>query len=138
MKYEKSCGAIVIRHRGSQTEVLLIQHRNGGHWAFSKGHVEQGETEIETALREIREETALQVRLNTAFRESVVYSPAEGVEKEVVYFIGEADQTEVQTQEKEVLDYRWVSLCEAEGVLTYENDRNLIAKAKLFLESVKH
>ena len=68
MKKEKSCGAIVYRQRDSWVEVLLICHKNGGHWAFPKGHVEKQETEEETALREIREETGLTVKLNTAFR----------------------------------------------------------------------
>ena len=79
MKKEKSCGAIVYRQRDSWVEVLLIRHKNGGHWAFPKGHVEKQETEEETALREIREETGLTVKLNTAFRHMVTYSPKPGV-----------------------------------------------------------
>ena len=58
MKKEKSCGAIVYREKDG-VEILLIKHKNGGHWAFPKGHVENKETEEETALREIREETGL-------------------------------------------------------------------------------
>ena len=57
MKKEKSCGAVVYRETGEQIEILLIRHKNGGHWAFPKGHVEKKETEEDTALREIREET---------------------------------------------------------------------------------
>ena len=53
----------------------MIKHKNGGHWAFPKGHVEKKETEPETALREIKEETGLKVELDTASGEMVTYSP---------------------------------------------------------------
>ena len=74
MKKEKSCGAIVYREKDG-VEILLIKHKNGGHWAFPKGHVENKETEEETALREIWEETGLKVKLDKGFRRSVAYSP---------------------------------------------------------------
>ena len=57
MKKEKSCGAVVCRKGENGLEILLIQHKNGGHWAFPKGHVEKKETEEEPALREIKAET---------------------------------------------------------------------------------
>ena len=56
---EKSCGALVYRKKQDKVELLLIKHRNGGHWSFPKGHVESGENEYQTALREIKEETGL-------------------------------------------------------------------------------
>ena len=61
MTLEKSCGAIVFRKFHGNVEILLINHANGGHWSFPKGHVEDGETEVETATREIFEETGLTV-----------------------------------------------------------------------------
>ena len=59
MTHEKSCGAIVYRRYHGNIEILLIKHINSGHWSFPKGHVEEGETEVETAQREIKEETNL-------------------------------------------------------------------------------
>ena len=56
MKYEKSCGAIIF----DKDKILVIQQKEG-HWGFPKGHVEEGETEVETAIREIKEETNLDV-----------------------------------------------------------------------------
>ena len=61
MTLEKSCGAIVFRKFHGNVEILLIKHANGGHWSFPKGHVEEGETEVETATREIFEETGISV-----------------------------------------------------------------------------
>ena len=56
MKKEKSCGCIIIK----DDEVLLIKH-NKGHWDFPKGHMEEGETEKQTAVREVKEETHMDV-----------------------------------------------------------------------------
>ena len=59
MKREKSCGVLVLRQQEDELYVVLLRHRFGGHWSFPKGHVEAGESERQTALREVREETGL-------------------------------------------------------------------------------
>ena len=64
MMHEKSCGAIVYRKSHGNIEILLIKHVNSGHWSFPKGHVEGTETEVETAKREIKEETAIDVLID--------------------------------------------------------------------------
>ena len=79
MKHEKSCGGLIYREHEGETHILLLKHRCGGHWSFPKGHMEAGETEMETALREIREETGLRVFLREGFREAVEYSPKPNV-----------------------------------------------------------
>lgn len=128
MKLEKSCGAVIARHTENGAEILLIRHVNGGHWGFPKGHVENDETEAETALREIREETGLSVKLDTGFRTSVRFSPKPGVMKDVIYFAAEYDSGSEHKQLEEVADMRWVSLSDASNVLTYDNDRNVVAQ----------
>ena len=90
MQHEKSCGAIVYRKSHGNTEILLIKHINSGHWSFPKGHMENGETEIETAIREIREETSVEVMIDPTFRETVSYFPKRDTQKTVVYFIARA------------------------------------------------
>ena len=62
MKREKSCGALVYRiTQNGQKELLFIKHRHGTHWSFPKGHMEEGENEVQTALREVKEETGLDI-----------------------------------------------------------------------------
>lgn len=127
MKWEKSCGAVVFRKAEEKMEILLIRHKNGGHWAFPKGHVEHEETEIETAQREIWEETGLQVEPDTGFRETVTFSPKPNVMKDVVYFAAEAEPDAVlKAQEEELLDIRWEKPEEALRLVTYENDKNVL------------
>lgn len=127
MKQERSCGAVVYRKKQGELELLLIRHKNGGHWAFPKGHVEKDETDEETALREIREETGLSVKLKTDFRMSVTYSPKPGVMKDVIYFAAKAEKdAKVTAQEEELLGFCWLPPAEAMERVTYQNDKDIL------------
>ena len=134
MTYEKSCGALVYRRFHGNTELLLIKHANGGHWSFPKGHVEEGETEIETALREIKEETDVDVIIDPTFREVVTYSPKKDTQKDVIYFIARATTFDYTPQEEEVSQVKWVEINRAQSCLTYDNDKQLVNKAKAVIK----
>ncbi len=129
MKTEKSCGAVVFRKSGNRNQILLIKHVNGGHWAFPKGHVENNETEEETALREIREETGLSVKLDSGYRKVVTYSPKYNVKKDVVYFVATADNSETVAQEDEISQIKWVYIEDAINHVSYENDKKVLMGA---------
>lgn len=133
MLHEKSCGAIVYRKFHGNTEILLIKHVNSGHWSFPKGHVEFGETEVETAQREILEETGIDVIIDSSFRETVSYSPKRGTQKIVVYFLAKAKNSDYSPQEEEIADIKWVEIGRAQSVLSYENDKSIVAKAKTII-----
>ncbi|MGN0631574.1 MAG: bis(5'-nucleosyl)-tetraphosphatase [Ruminococcus sp.] len=130
MYHEKSCGAIVYRKHHGNTEILLIKHINSGHWSFPKGHMEGDETEIETALREIKEETSLDVLIDPTFRETVSYYPKRDTLKTVVYFIARAKNYDFTPQAEEIADIRWVDIGYASNILSYDNDKHIVSKAK--------
>ena len=130
MSYEKSCGAVVFRKYHGNIELLLIKHVVGGHGSFPKGHVEAGETEEQTALREIKEETGIDVELITTFREVVSYSPKRDTTKDVIYFLGKAKTFQYTPQEEEIAQIKWVEINLAHSFLTYDNDKQLVNKAK--------
>lgn len=132
MIFEKSCGAVVYSVANNEQKYLIVQMQLG-HYGFPKGHVESGETEIQTALREIREETRLSVSIDTRFRESVEYSPYEGCMKEVVFFIASASDVETHRQVEEIRDIQWLAYEQALDVLTFENDKDILRKAHAFL-----
>jgi len=138
MKHEKSCGAVVVNRSHGKPKVLLIQHQNGGHWAFAKGHVEARETETETALREIREETGLGVTLDTGFRSVTTYCPNEETTKDVVYFIAMTEDTALVPQVEEVIGADWFTGQEAMTLITYENDRKLLQSALAYLKDQQY
>lgn len=134
MQKEKSCGALVYRKAGDKLQLLILRHRMGGHWSFPKGHVEKGETETETALREVKEETGLSIELFDGFREMVTYSPRPGIKKDVVYFLGFARDSRTTRQEEEISEIRWIDLDQTYDYLTYDNDRRLIKSAKRYMK----
>ena len=137
MKQEKSCGALVFRKIFDVTQILLIKNRKGSHWSFPKGHVEEGETEQETALREVKEETGINIEIIDGFRETVHYKPSRNIEKDVVYFVAYSDPKQVIVRQKEeVSQCGWFFLTGIENKLTFKNDKVLIRLAieKLNLE----
>jgi tRNA nucleotidyltransferase (CCA-adding enzyme) len=133
MKFEKSCGVIVYRYNNGSTEFLAVKSKAFGHWGFPKGHVENGESEEETAKREVLEETGLEIGICSGFREGIEYSPKEGIIKEVIYYIGKSQGSDVNIQQEEIEDYRWLNFHEMFEMLTFENDKKILTEAKDFL-----
>ncbi|MCC8191500.1 MAG: NUDIX domain-containing protein [Ruminococcus sp.] len=136
MENEKSCGAIVYRKYHGNTEILLIRHINSGHWSFPKGHVEGNETEIETAHREVLEETGIDAIIDPTFRETTTYCPKKDTVKLVVYFIAKAKNTDYVPQEEEIADVRWVEINLASSILAYDNDKLIASRAKAYLQQM--
>ncbi len=134
MRKEKSCGALILNRAESGWQLLLTQNRNGGHWAFPKGHVEEGETEKETALREVEEETGLSITINTDFRTQTQYSPAAGVLKDVIYFLSVTNETKTKRQVEEIDAICWVPLLQAEKKVTFERDKEIIREVIEYVE----
>ena len=98
---EKSCGAVIFFMKDGYP-LYLIEKMNVGHFSLCKGHVEHGETEHETAVREVFEETSVSISIKSSFRHPVYYRPRPGVKKEVVYFLAHTDQVETSPAVGEV------------------------------------
>ena len=137
MSFEKSCGAIVFRDAltedgKKQRFVLMIKHSPASNHSFPKGHVESGETEHETAVREVFEETSVSICIKSSFRHPVYYHPRPGVKKEVVYFLAHTDQIETSPAVGEVAFVEWVPVEKAPALLAHENDRRVLSHAIAF------
>lgn len=104
--FRKSCGVIPYRQIGKEKEFLVLLQTNGC-WSFPKGHIDAGETETHTALRELAEETGLEASLVPGARTVCEYDIPPLARKQVVLFLGEV-HGEAATQEREIVDYRWV------------------------------
>lgn len=133
MKHEKSCGAVIFQENNTRRQYLILVSTLG-HTTLCKGHVEGNETEHETAVREIREETGLTVDFVDGFREVITYSPKPGVTKDVVFFLARLSVGEPVCQLEEVADIRFLPLDEALAALTHDSDRDTLRKAHAFLE----
>ncbi len=130
-KNEKSCGALVIKQSDGIFYLLVLKHKFSENWSFPKGHVESGETEVQTALREVREETGLKIDLIDGFKERVVYYPKPNIRKQVVYFLGSVDENAgIRCQEEEIQEIKWVRLDSAQRIVKFRNDKRLIERAQ--------
>lgn len=122
-KYEKSCGIIVF----NQDKVLLVHH-NKGHWGIPKGHVEENETEEETAIREVKEETNVDAKIIGDFRKVITYSPKENTMKDVVCFVGTPLSFDLKPQLEEASEVGFFEINEALELIS-ENARSLLKEA---------
>ncbi len=129
---EKSCGAVIYQERPEGRRYLLAQH-GASHWSFPKGHVEGREREVETAAREILEETGLKVDINTRFREVVTYYPKAGVIKDVVFFLATPTGGTEHPQEEEIRQLGWFSFEEAQPLVTFATDIEVLKAAEKYL-----
>ena len=120
MKKEKSCGTICI----SDEKVLVIRQKQG-FYGFPKGHVEEDETEVETAIRETKEETNIDVLVDESLRFSLSYVVNDIIDKEVVYFIAKPQNENIRIQESELLDATWVDIDDVYNILTFYNLKNV-------------
>lgn len=136
--YEKSCGGIIFYKTKQNTKILLVKNNNGRYWSFPKGHIEQGETEQETAIREIKEETGLDVTLVNNFREISEYCPFGKIRKRVVFFLARAFTDNVKIQEEEIDSFIWVDLQQARKLCSYDNDLRIIDKAETTIHLMKN
>lgn len=129
---EKSCGAVTYKIINNQY-YFLIEKMKKGHFSIPKGHVEKGESELETAYREIKEETNLEVIIDDTFREVSTYSPYEGCIKDVVFFVAKIISDEVINQECEVSEIYFYPFDKAYNILTHKSDKEVLLKAYLHL-----
>jgi 8-oxo-dGTP pyrophosphatase MutT (NUDIX family) len=133
---ERSCGAVVFR-RSQETEYLLL-HYEAGHWDYVKGQVEPKESEKDTVIRELEEETGItDVRFVEGFREEISYFYRRGgrtVKKEVVFFLVETRSRDVRLSYEHV-GHEWLNYEKAMAKLTFDNAKRVLTKAHRLLEA---
>ncbi len=135
MNIEKSCGVIVYRNLIEEVEFLAVKGKGDGCWGFPKGHMEKGESEEQTAVREVVEETGLDVTLLDGFRTKIEYQLTEGIYKEVIFFIGVSLEETVNIQQEEIEEFRWLKYGDMKELLTFDNSKQILMEAKEFLNN---
>jgi 8-oxo-dGTP pyrophosphatase MutT (NUDIX family) len=134
---EKSYGIIPLRQESEVWQVLLILHQGGRHWAFPKGHGDPGETALDSARRELKEETGLDIQ--ELLQESPLveryqfHRKHEVVVKTVQYFPALVSG-ELKLQAEEIRDAKWVPLKEAASHLTFKESKEMCNKLVTFLK----
>ena len=133
MRYIKSCGFIAYKEISGEIQYLIIKAHNGD-VGFPKGHMEAGESEIQTAIRELREETGVTVEIVSGFRRQIEYPlprVADAI-KQTVYFLGRCTSDKLIPQETEVVEAVFLPYEEALAVLTFDETRKMLREAEDF------
>lgn len=134
MTMEKSCGAVVYTRRNGQTLFAIVQEQSG-RYGFPKGHVEDDETEADTARREVFEETGLLPVFLDGFRETDEYEMKErpGVRKRVVYFLAECGDEPLTPREGEIRQILLLPYEQAMQHFEHEGTRRVLRAANQFI-----
>ena len=134
MVTEKSCGAVVFTRKNGRLKYVLVQEHSGM-YSFPKGHMEGDETETETALREIWEETGLRPAIIDGFCERLTFSPKEkrNTWKQATFFLAEADDAAPAPREGEVNQVVCVPYEEALLLFRFDDMRRILQAAHAFL-----
>ncbi len=129
-----SAGGIVVRYESDQPWLVVgsrRRERDGRTWTLPKGTPNAGETREQTALREVREETGLEVRI-TGPLDSIEYwfvQSGTRIHKTVHYFLMEPAGGDLARHDHEFDEVRWIPFSSAATMLTFETERALVSKA---------
>ena len=134
--YESSCGAVVFRNHDHKKEYLLIRNRRSAHWGFPKGHIEPGETKLDTARREVLEETGVPIEFVDGFEETSEYTIQGKINKILTIFLGKSMNDELKMQEEEIAEIGWFDFSEALDLLNFDNDKRIFKRAGEYIEEI--
>lgn len=133
---EKSCGAVVFL-RNSETKYLLLRY-GAGHWDFVKGNVEPNESEKDTVIRELKEETCIvDARFIDDFREKIEYfyrRQGSTIHKQVIFFLIETHTEKVELSYEHTGNI-WLDYQKAMEKLTFKNAKDVLQKAHKLLNA---
>lgn len=136
MTEERSAGAVVFKREGGKIYYLLLLY-NEGHWGLPKGKVEEGESDKDAAIREIKEETDIDVsNFEEGFEELIHYTykrKSKKIYKTVLYFLTEYRKGKV-TLSNEHVSYKWLKLNDSLDYINFDNLRRVVKNADNFLK----
>lgn len=143
---EKSVGAFLYKIENNKIFFLLVYSERNGEWGFPKGHANTGETEQETAKREIKEETGItDIEFKKGFRcidtykikGTLKFTKDRIIDKIVVYYVAKTGSDFVGCCDKEIREGKWLNIEQAIDCLKYTNQKNLLKKAYNFIKEEK-
>ena len=133
MKREFSAGGIIFNDQG---QVLLIKNAqmkdpSKSYWGFPKGHLEEGEDSQTAAIREVKEETGINVEVVSKLGDSryIYTGDNQKIFKVVTVFILKVMSGELKIQPEEIIEAKWIDPTKALSILSFSNDKKLLNQA---------
>ncbi len=145
MLKEFSYGAVIYKMFNAEPVFLLVKSNRSGRWGFPKGHTEKGENGIETAKREIFEETGIKdIVFIEGFREEDIYmiegtlpeTKGKETEKHSIYFLANALSEPSGSDQSEISEIKWCSIEEAVNILPFNNQQKVIKSAYKIIKKI--
>ncbi len=137
--HDQSFGIVPFSKASGRWEVFLIQHQKARYWGFPKGHPEPGETAQQTALRELKEETNLDLLRfirDEPFTEQYTFTlEGKKIFKTVSYFAAEVGGS-IKLQKKEILSGMWIALPEAIEKATHQESKDILLQVEKILPTL--
>jgi bis(5'-nucleosidyl)-tetraphosphatase len=140
MKTEISAGIVTYTEKIMQDKLhrlYLVLHSKKGHWDLPKGKLEAGESNLEAAIRELKEETGLMAQIIPGFEQSIEYmfkdTSNQLIEKHVTFFLGKVTQEKVILSD-EHLYYKWLPLEDAIKQISFSNAKQMLKMADNYLD----
>jgi len=133
MNFEHSCGAILYTIENGIRYYVLVMEANGS-YGFPKGHINEGETDIECALREIKEETGIIAEILPNFKRTIRYPIQNKGSKEVVYFAARYQNQELIPEDKDILAAKKYDLEAALSLIKFSQIKGILLEIDYMLE----
>jgi 8-oxo-dGTP pyrophosphatase MutT (NUDIX family) len=138
-----SAGGVAYRKRGEITEIAIISVAKPNRWQLPKGLIDKGETSAGAALREVREEAGIETEIIDLIDKVEYWYYSKGGSKRVrfhkfVYFyLMRFISGNTEDHDKEVDEARWVNIDAGKDMLTFKNEKKIVARAKEMIESLE-
>lgn len=138
MVREKSAGVIVFRRHPEEGVQFLVLYHRGSYWNFPKGKLEERESEMEAALRELKEEAGIdRIRVIDGFREQTQFffkenrgGRVELIKKDMALYLAEAGMDVVPVLSHEHNGYAWLDAKQAAKFLKFKSLKEIIIEAE--------
>ena len=141
---EISSGGVIFKRKNNSFEVVLVSKKKGKIWCLPKGHIEEGESLKETAIREVKEETGLRGEIVNKV-DNIIYwysnKDKQGelikIFKRVYFFLLKYVEGETKVHDHEVENVQWFDIKKARKILTYKTEQDVIKKAEKILKNLQ-
>ena len=130
---EYSCGAILYTVENNKRYYVLIMEANGS-YGFPKGHRNPNESDVDCALREIKEETGVVAKLDANYKRTISYNLPNHNSKEVTYFLASYDNQDLIPEDNDILSAKKYDIKTALSLIKFNQVKDILVEMDYMLD----